>query len=147
MARKEKKKHISLFLCMMLIVAMAFTAVGCGIKDGDDAPQGTQEVDTVTFGEGQTTFQFTVTDKDGTESAFEIHTDAELVGEALSELGLIEGEESSYGLYVTKVNGITADYATDGTYWAFYIDGAYAMSGVDTTPVTEGAVYSFKVEK
>ena len=45
------------------------------------------------------------------------------------------------------VNGVTADYDKDGTYWAFYINGEYAMSGVDTTAVEEGATYAFKVEK
>ena len=49
--------------------------------------------------------------------------------------------------YVKTVNGITADYDTDGTYWAFYVNGEYAMTGVDSTPVEDGAVYTFKVEK
>ena len=69
------------------------------------------------------------------------------MGEALLELELIEGDESEYGLYVKTVNGITADYDEDGTYWAFYIGGEYAQTGVDSTPVTEGEEYSFKVEK
>ena len=50
-------------------------------------------------------------------------------------------------MYVKKVNGILADYNIDKTYWAFYINGEYAFSGVDTTPVENGATYSFKVEK
>ncbi|MBO5209604.1 MAG: DUF4430 domain-containing protein [Lachnospiraceae bacterium] len=99
------------------------------------------------LGEGETSFQFTVTDKDGNEEQFEIHTDKATVGEALLDLGLIEGEDGDYGLYVKTVNGITADYDVDGTYWAFYVDGEYATSGVDTTDITAGATYSFKVEK
>ena len=67
--------------------------------------------------------------------------------EALLAEGLIEGENGAYGLYVKKVNGIVADYDIDKTYWAFYINGEYAMSGVDTTEIVEGATYSFKVEK
>ena len=85
-------------------------------------------------------------DKDGNETQFEIHTDKETVGEALAELGLIAGEESEYGLFVKSVNGITADYDKDGVYWAFYVNGEYASSGVDTTPIAEGESYSFKVE-
>ena len=68
------------------------------------------------------------------------------VGDALVELGMIEGEESEYGLYVKTVNGVTADYDKDGVYWAFYIDGEYASSGVDSTEITEGSTYSFKME-
>ncbi len=63
------------------------------------------------------------------------------------ELNLIAGDDSEYGLYVKTVNGITADYDVDQTYWAFYIDGEYAMTGVDTTDITPGVAYSFKVEK
>ena len=61
-------------------------------------------------------------------------------------LELIAGDESEYGLYVKMVNGITADYDADGVYWAFYINGEYAATGVDSTPITEGESYSFKVE-
>lgn len=50
-------------------------------------------------------------------------------------------------LYVKTVNGITADYDTDQTYWAFYVNGEYASTGVDSTPVNEGDTYEFKVEK
>ena len=45
------------------------------------------------------------------------------------------------------LGGIVADYDINKTYWAFYINGEYAFSGVDTTPVEQGATYSFKVEK
>ena len=79
-------------------------------------------------------------------TAFQIHTDKTTVGDALVELGLIEGEESEYGLYVKTVNGVTVDYDTDGKYWAFYVDGAYAQTGADSTEVTAGATYTFKVE-
>ena len=63
------------------------------------------------------------------------------------EVDLIAGETSNYGLYVKTVNGITADYDVDQTYWAFYVNGEYAMAGVDSTTIEEGATYSFKVEK
>lgn len=45
------------------------------------------------------------------------------------------------------VNGMTADYGKDGVYWAFYIDGEYAMTGVDATNITDGAQYAFRMEK
>ena len=49
-------------------------------------------------------FLFTVVDKDGAETFFEIHTDKEIVGDALEELRLLSGEESPYGLFVKSVN-------------------------------------------
>lgn len=119
---------------------------GTSEAEGDTAE--TENGDGITvLGEGATEFLFTVVDKDGTETRFEIHTDKTVVGEALQALDLIEGEEGDYGLYVKTVNGITADYDKDGVYWAFYINDEYAMSGVDATDITAGASYSFKVEK
>lgn len=172
MQRKTKRNLISRILCMMLIVAMALFTVGCNKADeketpsggeanvtapaesnqddaaGEDAAQaGDVESNVTKLGEGQTTFNFSVVDKDGNETKFVIHTDKETVGDALLDLGLIEGDEGDYGLYVKKVNGITADYDVNKTYWAFYINGEYAMSGVDKTAVTEGDSYTFKVEK
>ena len=142
----SNKKCTSLLLCMMLIVAMALTA-GCGAKKQENSSSAGQEVSTNKLGEGKTQFNFTVVDKDGKETAFDIHTDKTTVGEALLELGLISGEESTYGLYVKQVNGITADYDVDQTYWAFYVNGEYGMTGVDATNIEAGATYTFKVEK
>lgn len=98
------------------------------------------------LGEGSVKFSFTVVDKEGAKTRYEIHTDKETVGEALAELGLIAGEESEYGLYVKTVDGVTADYDKDGVYWAFYVDGEYGQTGVDATPVAEGGDYAFKME-
>lgn len=163
----------SMLLCMMLIMAMAVTAVGCGSNKevtgtissettaqvSAEQAEGTEEaaVDTesvestetsaIVLGEGNTKFTFVVIDADGNETDFEIHTDKETVGEALLDENLIEGDDGEYGLYVKTVNGVTADYDTDQIYWAFYINGEYATTGVDSTPVTEGDTYSFKVEK
>ena len=138
---------------MMLIVAMAFTTVGCNTKTDKGTTESIEVVqETVgneveVLGEGETKFLFTVVDKDGNETNFEIHTDKEIVGEALLDLELIAGDEGEFGLYVKTVNGITADYDVDQTYWAFYVDGEYAMSGVDATTIEDGMTYAFKVEK
>ena len=131
----------------MLIVAMALFTSGCNDKTTETSAVQETETAVTVLGEGETKFLFTVVDKDGVENAFEIHTDKEIVGEALLELGLIEGEEGEFGLFVKAVNGIVADYEVDKTYWAFYVNGEYAMSGVDTTIIEEGTSYMFKVEK
>lgn len=102
--------------------------------------------DITVLGEGAVTFYFDVTTADKETTNFQINTDKDTVGTALLELGLIEGEDSEYGLYVKTVNGVTADYNVDGTYWAFYINGEYAMTGVDSTPVEADATYAFVVE-
>ena len=142
----SNKKFTSWLLCMMLIVAMALTA-GCGEKKQENTSSAGQTTVTNKLGEGKTQFNFTVVDKDGKETVFDIHTDKTTVGDALLELGLIEGEEGAYGLFVKQVNGIIADYDVDKTYWAFYVNGEYGMTGVDVTAIEAGATYTFKVEK
>ncbi len=148
---------LSFILCVVLIAALALTTMGCdngtpetpetsGVAAGSVAETPDSNAPTVK-GEGATTFYFNVVDGEGNETRFEIHTDKTIVGEALLELGLIEGDAGDYGLYVKKVNGITADYDTDGTYWAFYIGDEYGMTGVDLTEIEAGATYAFKVSK
>jgi hypothetical protein len=131
-----KNKLFASVLCMVLIVAMALGMTAC-TSPNDPAEEFAEPV----------TFTFEVVDKDGNTETFEITTDKTTVGDALLEEGLIVGEEGQYGLYVTEVNGIVADYNVDGTYWAFYVDGGYAATGVDMTDIVDGATYSFKVEK
>ena len=147
MRKTELKKLLSLILCIVLIAVTALLAAGCSDKNdtGNETPSVSEEV--TVLGEGATSFNLTVVDGDGKESAFTVNTDETTVGGALLALDFIAGDEGEYGLYVKSVNGITADYDTDGTYWAFYINGEYAASGVDTTDITAGADYALKVEK
>lgn len=148
------KKVSSFFLCMVLIVAMALGTVGCNGNKNEGAASGEKgaaagadvQREGGELGEGSKQFALTVTDKDGAETQFTIHTDKETVGEALLELNLIAGDDGEYGLYVKTVNGVTADYDTDGVYWAFYVNGEYASTGVDVTAITEGDSYALKVE-
>lgn len=167
MQKHTCRQSLSLLVCCALFAATALFTTGCTTQTetadstasttatseassaaGEAAPASpdTAATDVEVLGEGATVFAFTVVDGDGNQTAFEIHTDAATVGDALSELGLIEGEESEYGLYVKTVNGITADYDTDGKYWAFYVDDAYAQTGVDATEITDGAHYAFRIE-
>ena len=148
-------KRLSLVLCMVLIAAMTLlTACGDNKETGKEEPQsssttenGAEQNDATVLGEGETSFKFVCVDGDGKEVKYIINTDKTTVGEALLEHKLIEGDESEYGLYVKKVNGILADYDKDKTYWAFYINGEYAMTGVDKTNIEADATYTFKVEK
>lgn len=143
MKMQKIKSIIASFVCIVLIAAMALCITGCEKKGVDLKPF---SADATICGEGNTAFNFSVVDKDGIQTDFFVKTDKTIVGEALLENGLIEGEDSEYGLYVKTVNGITLDYNTDGKYWAFYVNGAYATSGVDTTVIDTSAHYVFKAE-
>ena len=42
---------------------------------------------------------------------------------------------------VDTVNGILADYNTNGAYWAFYLGDEYCNYGIDQQPVQDGESY------
>lgn len=88
----------------------------------------------------------------GETTTYTGHTDQEFLRPALEELQkaedfTIEGEESEYGLFVKTVNGVTADFAADGAYWALYVNDEYGNYGVDSQPVTDGDTYALRYEK
>lgn len=88
----------------------------------------------------------------GETTTYTGHTDQEFLRPALEELQkaedfTIEGEESEYGLFVKTVNGVTADFAVDGAYWALYVNDEYGNYGVDSQPVTDGDTYALRYEK
>lgn len=128
------KINFKKILSTILFAAMIMTVAACNQKN-DTVNTGTKE------------FTFVVVDLDGNSTTFNIKSDKATVGEALLDEKLIEGDEGAYGLYVKRVNGIEAIYENDGTYWSFYINGEYAMTGVDTTNIEDGFTYMFKVEK
>lgn len=144
-------------ISVLLLVVMAFAFCSCdkissfkpfeGKETQDTLPSNELETPQInTVGEGALSFAFEVYNQDGSVSSVTIKTSKKTVGEALVELGIIEGEQGPYGLYVKAVNGVYADYDTDGAYWAFYINGEYAETGVDMTEIDETAVYSFRYE-
>ncbi len=135
------KKILSVLLCLMLVFSLA----ACGEK-APEAETTAALVSGQTYGTGEKVFPLTVVDTEGAETTVTIQTGKETVGDALVELGIIAGDESEYGLYVKTVNGITLDYDKDGKYWAFYINGEYAMTGVDQTPIEDGASYTLAAE-
>ena len=153
MKNKRFLKCLSFILCSVLIAAIALFVIGCKDNKTDINSQLT-ETSTVNngtsadkvLGEGATSFKLCVVDANKKETSFTINTDKKTVGEALLELDLIAGDMGDYGLYIKTVNGITVDYDKDGKYWAFYINGEYAVSGVDTTDIIAGNTYSLKVE-
>ena len=104
------KKPLLICLCVVLTAATVLSMTACKKDDPNDR-------------DTSVSFTLKVIDLDGTETTEVIKTKKWTVGEALLDKEIISGEEGPYGLYVKTVNGITADYDVDQTYWAFYING------------------------
>ena len=132
-----------------LVLALAVSLCACSRAADGPAPSDTAApalTDGGSIGDGDTAFSLEIVHASGESKTLTVCTDAETVGAALLALGVIAGEDSSYGLYVKTVDGETLDYDTDGKYWAFYVDGVYAAVGVDQTAAEDGVSYAFCAE-
>lgn len=114
-----KKRILSLVLIVVFVIAFA---AGCAGKG--------------------TSITVEVTHADQTTKTFEYTTEAEMLGEVLVEEGLVVGEETEYGLMISEVDGEQAIYEVDNAYWSLLINGEYAQTGADSTPVEADTVYS-----
>ena len=97
--------------------------------------------------EGDKTVTVKVVHADQSEKEFTYETDDEYLGELLTEEGLVEGETSEYGMYITKVDGEQAVFETDNAYWALYENGEYASTGADQTVLDNGDEFSLVYTK
>ena len=125
----NNKKKIILAAGVLALVAVLFAGVYFALAP--KAKAGGKEI------------TIEVIDDTQTSAVYEIHTDAEYLGDVVRETeGLtVEGTDSEYGLMVDTVNGVVADYNENGAYWAFYVDGEYCMYGMDQQPIEDGQAY------
>ena len=99
-----------------------------------------------TLGSGSKTITVQVTAGDKSIT-FTLKTDKETLEDVMKENSLVEGDDSQFGLYVKKVNGILADYDVDQTYWGLTENGETTATGASGVMVKDGAVYEFKRTK
>ena len=127
---KNKKKLLLIIIPIVLIAAMvtAFFAFRPKTQQGSKA------------------VVIEVVDNEKNSKVYTVKTDAEFLRQAMEETkGLtFSGTESEYGLMVSEINGVTADYNVDQSYWAFYVNGEYCQYGIDSQPVYDGD--QFKIE-
>ena len=141
--RNQIKSAIALLLCVLSI----FCLVACAAKvDAVGVWEGATYRSDKEFGEGSKTIEVEVKVEEQSVT-FTIHTDAKTLGEALLAHKLIEGEDGPYGLYVKKVNGMTADYDVNQRYWSFCKGGTALMTGVDSTDIADGEHYEIVYAK
>ncbi len=127
-------KKLLCLLFVLMIAASVCVLASCG-KEESKKPEGeAQDAKEVSF-------TFTVVDKDGNKTDYQITTTKTTLRQALADEKLIG--ETEKGALVNTVCGVTLDYQKDGAYWALYIGDEMAMVGTDDIRPEEGGAYSF----
>jgi len=130
------KRAIAAFLLAALILAIC---TACGGKNASGATKVLPAV-----GEGKIVVTLLVTMPDGKRTSREVRTDKATLGEALRDCGIIACDDAGF---VTTVDGVTANYSADQSYWAFYIGEEYAVHGVNDEIIADGNTYTLKYAK
>lgn len=130
------KKIISIIICVLCL----FMAACNGKTNEKKLWETAAYTEDTEFGSGAKAVKVEVKAEEKTVT-FTINTDKETLGDALLEHGLISGEKGPYGLYVKVVNGITADYDINQSYWSLTKDSGYMQTGVDSTEIFDGEHY------
>ena len=120
-----KKKTIIAIAVALVLIAAFIACYGAFMPKGDD---GIKEI----------TVQ--VVHADGTSKEWEISTHSENLRGALEEQKLIAGDDSGATLFVTTVDGYTAEAANE-EWWCFTKGGEVMMTGVDDTVISDGDRY------
>ena len=84
---------------------------------------------------GEKTITVEVVHADESIREFTYQTSEEFLGPVLIQEGLVQGEESTYGLFITTVDGETAE---GNQWWCITQDGQMVETGADTTPIADG---------
>ena len=136
-------KTLRILSILLALLTLTLVFVGCQEKfDPTDFWKISAVREDTTYGDGANTLSITVTM--GSKSILlTIKTNAATVKDALAEHELIHGEQQGIGYMMTTLIGISADYDTDGAYWAFKQNGEFVMTGIDSTPITGDAAYEF----
>ena len=141
------KKMIRSVVLVALVLSFVLCLVSCNEKiDAEGLWENATYRSDKEFGKGEKTVEVEVKVEEQSVT-FTIHTDADTLGTALLEHELIAGEDGQYGIYVKTVNGILADYDVNKSYWGFYQNGEYLMSGVDTTAIVGGEHFEIVYSK
>ena len=122
---KTNKKVIAL----IAIVLVAALMVGVYVMTRPEAVAGGKSI------------TVTVVHADGTSKDFAYKTDAEFLGQVILSEGLVEGNDGPYGLEIHTVDGETASWEENQSYWALFIGEEYATTGADGVALTDGGVY------
>ena len=127
-----KKRHLIIGLAVLIVLcAAAF------LLYRQFAPQ--------TSG-GEKKISVTVIHGDKTEKTFNYQTDAEYLGEVLTEENLVTGDNGDYGLFITEADGETADESRQ-QWWCITKGGETVNTSADQTPIHDNDQFEITLKE
>lgn len=123
--QKNLKKTV-LAIAALLVVIVALLAVYHVTRRGGEAGEKTVTIDVI--------------HRDTSVKTFTCHTDREFLGDLLTDEALASGEYGPYGLFITTVDGETADDA-EQEWWCITKDQEMLNTSADQTPLADGDKY------
>ena len=128
-------KNKKLVIAVIALVAVIALMAGLYVATRPKAVEGSKQV----------TIQ--IVHKDGTEKNLEFGTDHEYLADLLLEKELVTGYASEeYGFTIESVDGVIADWAVDGAYWALYEGEEYATTSAAGIVLVDGGIYRLVYE-
>ena len=128
-------KNKKIILAVMALAAVIALMAGLYVTTRPEAQEGSKQV----------TVQ--IVHKDGTEKNLEFGTDHAYLADLLLEKELVTGYASEeYGFTIESVDGVTADWAADGAYWALYEGEDYATTSAAGIVLVDGGLYRLVYE-
>ena len=128
---KSKKVSIISLIILVLLVAGSYTAYRFL------APKAMA---------GDKTITISIDHLQGEDKTLTIKTDADYLRGALEQEGLVEGTDSDFGLYITAIDGETAD-ESEQQWWGYTKSGEYVETGADQTVIEDGDSFEFTLHE
>ena len=146
MKQSKLLTRISTLLLALALLTLPMLLTACGNENADAASDASSAaVSSAASETPEKTVSVTLTVKNaaGEETSYPVTVaEGSNLAAAMKEAGILQDDGIKDGMVYT-INGELADYSVDQSYWAFYQDGEYMMTGAEDTILTAGATYSF----
>ena len=128
MKQKNNKRTAIAVVVLAVLLIGALCAYFFYFKPKAEAEAGMKKI----------TIQVTHIDKNAhKDQTFDVKTKEEFLLAAARSVVKVEGDPSEFGLYVTTVDGETADESKQ-QWWCIMVNGEMGALGIDSQPVKEG---------
>ena len=124
-----KKTRISVAVLCIVLIAASVMVCSCKPKEEGNV-----------LGTGKTSFTIEIIDLEGKTKTYTVKTDEKTLEDVLVKVGL-----TTETGYIKTIDGITADWDVDETWWSISVNGEMAETGASEIMVEKDAKYTFKV--